>query len=97
MGAMNFSNSEALAVLKWMVRTRMLETMYEAEPRAAFDRKIRDDFAELMEAGVITYGEVAHGAAGVVSVRIDRDEDCFVFGATMQEGRIEIEKRAVCI
>ena len=94
---MNFSNSEALAVLKWMVRTRMLESMYEAEPRKAFDTRIRDDFAELMEAGVITYGEVSHGADGVVSVRIDRDDDCFVFGATMQEGRIEIEKRAALL
>jgi hypothetical protein len=97
MGVMGFSNSEALAVLKWMVRTRLLESLCEADPQAAFDTRIRDDFAELMEAGVITYGEVAHGANGVVSVRMDRDEDCFVFGATVLEGRIEIERRAVCI
>jgi len=97
MSAMGYSNSEALAVLKWMVRTRLLETMCEADPRAAFDARIRDDFAELMEAGVITYGEVSHGGNGVVSVRIDRDEDCFVFGATVMEGRIEIERRAACI
>jgi hypothetical protein len=95
MSAMNFSNSEALAVLKWMVRTRLLESLCEADPQAAFDAKIRDDFAELMEAGVITYGEVAHRMQGVVSVRIDRDEDCFVFGATMLDGRIEIERRAM--
>ena len=97
MSVMRFSNTEALAVLKWMVRTRLLESLCEADPRAAFDAKIRDDFAELMEAGVIDYAEVAHGAMGVVSVRIDRDEDCFVFGATMEEGRIEIEKRARCL
>lgn len=97
MAIMGFSNTEALAVLKWMVRTRMLESLCEADPHAAFDARIRDDFAELMEAGVITYGEVAHGPKGVVSVRIDRDEDCFVFGATMHEGRIEIERRAACI
>jgi hypothetical protein len=27
----------------------------------------------------------------------DRDEDRFVFGATVLEGRIEIERRAVCV
>ncbi|MGN6470797.1 MAG: hypothetical protein ACTHLC_14590 [Rhizobiaceae bacterium] len=91
---MGFSNSEALAVVKWMVRMRLIETMYEAEPREAFDRKIKDDFAELMEAGVFTFAEASHGAEGIVSIRLHRDEDRFQFGAAVVDGRIEIERRA---
>lgn len=94
---MGFSNSEALAVLKWMVRTRLVETMYELDPRAAFDRKIKDDFAELMEAGVIAYAEVAHGDEGDVSVTLSRDGSRFVFRATVADGRIEVERRALCV
>jgi len=94
---MGFSNSEALAILKWMVRTRLLETMYEAAPREAFDRKIKDDFAELMEAGVITSAEVSQAETGIVSVSLHRDGDSFVFRAAVVDGRIEIERRAVCI
>jgi hypothetical protein len=91
---MGFSNSEALAVLKWMVRTRLLETLYETDPRAAFDRRIRDDFAELMEAGVITFADAAHGENGAVTITAERDGDRFSFGARVVEGRIEIERRA---
>jgi hypothetical protein len=94
---MGFSNSEALAVLKWMVRTRLLETMYEPEPRGAFERKIKDDFAELMVAGAITSAEVSHEEGGIVSVRLHRDGDGFVFKAAVVDGRIEIERRAVCL
>ena len=94
---MGFSNSEALAILKWMVRTRLVETMCEADPRAAFDRRIKDDFAELMEAGVLAYAEVAHEDAGIIAVRLHRDENRFVFRAAAVDGRIEIERRATCI
>ena len=94
---MRFSNSEALAVLKWMVRTRLVETMCEADPRAAFDRRIKDDFAELMEAGVIAYADVTHGEEGIISVSLHRDENRFVFRAAAVDGRIEIERRATCI
>ena len=97
MGAMNFSNSEALAVLKWMVRTRLLESMCETDPKTAFDARIKDDFAELMEAGVITYAEVSHGDRGVISVRLHKDGERFVFRAAVVDGRIEIERRAVCV
>lgn len=92
---MTFSNSEALAVVKWMIRTRLIETMYEPEPPAAFDRKIKDDFAELMEAGVITYGEVTRGADGAITIGLERDADRFAFGAAVVDGRIEIERRAM--
>lgn len=94
---MGFSNSEALAILKWMVRTRLMETMCEPDPRAAFERKIKDDFAELMEAGVITHADLVHGEEGIVSVSLDRDGDRFVFRAATVDGRIEIERRALCI
>lgn len=93
---MGFSNSEALAVLKWMVRTRLIETMCEAEPRAAFDARIEDDFAELMEAGVVSFAEVTHGADGIIAVHLHRGEDRFTFRAAAVGGRIEIESRAVC-
>jgi len=74
-----------------------METMCEPDPRAAFDRKINDDFAELMEAGVITYAEVTHGEEGIISVSLSREGDRFVFRAATVDGRIEIERRAVCI
>ena len=93
---MDYSNSEALAVMKWMVRARLMETMCEAEPGAAFDGKIREDFAELMEAGIISFAEVTHRAEGGVSVTLHRDDSRFVFGAAVVGGRIEIERRAMC-
>jgi hypothetical protein len=96
-GHMGFSNSEALAILKWMVRTRLLETMYEVEPMKAFDAKIKDDFAELMEAGVVTTAEVSQDEEGTVSVWLHRDGDSFTFRAAVIDGRIEIERRAACI
>jgi hypothetical protein len=95
-GAMEYSNSEALAVLKWMVRTRLMETMFEPEPRKTFYCQMEDDFAEMMEAGVITSAEVTQGDDGIVSVRLQRDGDSFVFGAAVVDGRIEIERRAQC-
>jgi len=94
---MGFSNSEALAVVKWMVRTRLLETMCEPEPRQAFDCRIKDDFAELMEAGVVEFADVTHGDEGIVSVRLHRDGNRFAFRATVVDGGIEIERRALCI
>jgi hypothetical protein len=93
---MKFSNTETLAVVKWMVRTRLLETLCEPDPRAAFDRKIKDDFAELVEAGAIAFGEAIYSDGGVVSVRLHRDRTRFVFKAIVAEGRIEIERRAEC-
>jgi hypothetical protein len=92
---MGFSNNEALAISKWMVRMRLLETMCEPDPRAAFDCKIKDDFAELMEAGIISYGGVAHGEHGIVSVSLHRDGNRFLFRAAVVDGRIEIERRAL--
>ncbi|TWH00615.1 hypothetical protein L598_001000000530 [Mesorhizobium sp. J18] len=94
---MGFSNSEALAILKWMVRTRLMETMCEPDPRAAFDRRIKDDFAELMEAGVVTHADVTHDEEGILSVSLDRDGDRFVFRAAAVDGHIEIERRTLCI
>jgi plasmid stabilization system protein ParE len=94
---MGFSNTEALAVVKWMVRTRLLETMYEPEARKAFDRKIRDDFAELIEAGLVAHADVTHDEEGTVSVKLHRNGDRFVFRATVADGRIEIERRALCL
>lgn len=91
---MGFSNSQALAVLRWMVRKRLLETMYEPEARKIFDRKIKDDFAELMEAGVIKYAEVTHSEEGIISVRLHRDGSRFVFRARVADGRVEVERRA---
>ncbi|WP_173931650.1 hypothetical protein [Chelativorans sp. Marseille-P2723] len=92
-----FNNSEALAILKWMVRTRLMETMYEPDPRKAFDRKIEDDFAELMEAGVITFAEVTDGEEGVIAVKLHRDDERFVFRAAVVDGQIKIERRALSL
>lgn len=93
---MRFSNTETLAVVKWMVRTRLMETLCEPDPRAAFDRKIKDDFAELVEAGAIAYAEAIHDEDGIISVKLHRDKTRFVFKATVAEGRIDIERRAEC-
>ena len=95
--AMRFSNTETLAVVKWMVRTRLMETLCEPDPRAAFDRKIKDDFAELVEAGAIAFGEATHDDGGIISIRLHRERTRFVFKATVADGRIEIERRAECV
>lgn len=94
---MAFSNNEALAILRWMVRKRLLETMYEPDAREAFDRKIKDDFAELMETGVIKYAEVTHSEKGIISVRLHRNDCRFVFRASVVDGRVEVERRALYI
>ncbi|MCT8989109.1 hypothetical protein NYR54_02195 [Chelativorans sp. SCAU2101] len=91
---MGFSNSQALAIVRWMVRKRLLETMYEPDARKIFDRKIKDDFAELMEAGVINYAEVTHSEEGIISVQLHRDGSRFVFRARVVDGRVEVERRA---
>jgi len=94
MRPLTFSNSEVLVIARWMVRTRLLETLCEADPVAAFDEKIKGDFAELVESGAASFAEAAYDHRGRVKVTLHFGDARYEFGAAAEGGRIQVDRRS---
>ena len=89
-----FSNSDALIIARWMVRTRLLETLCEIDPLAAFDVRIKEDFADLVESGTAAFAEAVHDRKNGVRVSVHFDDCRYEFGAAVVDGEIHIDRRS---
>ena len=90
------SKQEAVGAAKWMLRTRLLESLCEEDERDAFVRRLEDDLACLVEEGSLTFAEVECGERLDCAVRIYFDDHYLVVRGRVEDGRIEIGRCLDC-
>lgn len=94
MRPLRFSNNEVLVIARWMVRTRLMETLCEADPIAAFDAKIKGDFADLVESGAASFAEAVYDLQNRVRVILHFGDCRYEFGAAAVGGTIQVDRRS---
>jgi hypothetical protein len=77
-----------------MVRTRLLETLCEDDPIAAFDHRIKSDFADLVESGSVAFAEAAYDRQNRVRVSVHFKDCRYEFGAAAEGGCIRVDRRS---
>lgn len=93
MQILRFRKSETLAIARWMVRTRLLETLCEDDPLPAFDARIKNDFAELIEGGLVTFAEAAYDRGNRIRVVLHFADCRYEFGAVASDGVVQVDRR----
>jgi len=92
----SLGKQEVIGAVKWMMRTALLDTLCEADPRSALVRRLHDDLSALIEDGSLTFAEVECDADMTCAARIHFGDHYLVARGHIGEQGVEIARSLDC-